>query len=1127
MLFTFLDYLKIRNKLIVFLIIPILTILYFSMSGIYSKYQEQQDASQLQDFITVSSQFQELIHILQRERDLAAGLSESVNEIEHQKLHQELHRKSHQQLQLTTEKLSLFLSKLNMNDPSEKYLGLISVFKRLQIKLKSLSDTSINIDRNFDVYSGVISLAIATSQQIQLLSNDIIFARKSDAYTSLLLLEELFAKERGLINAVFASSRLDADRIKKLSSYVSRQEQMIDHFNSIATNEQKLLFLEKMKHPAVTSVNKFRIAILHKASRNDQLNSLLNLIGYGGLIHDFKNYVFRGKQGYMVRFNRKYTEIINVIKKYQELPGISNKETHALNTIKQTFSKYKSMLVIANNLRKEGKTFTEIDTVVKIDDKPALDAIYFLHKSITGLNADTWWDKSSTQIKLIREVTDVVRFDMIEYYNQHLKATSNILFVYISLTLISLMFSFFLGYRIIRRIVGGVIHIESHMSRMSKDEKFDDLLAVDGNDEISKVAESFNNLISERSKYEAQLRLASMVFDKSSEAMFVTDANNQFITINPSFTKITGYSMEDIKGSTPALLQSGKHNNKFYKKLWSSLHDKGYWSGEIYNRRKNGEIYPEWLNINVIKDNEGNITRHIAMFSDISKRKKMEDEIYSSEQHLKLYRDQAPMATIEWNTDFQVLSWNKAAEKMFGYSVDEVRGLSFVDIMLPETAVVDVKQIWKDLMAQAGGELSINENLTKDGRIILCEWHNTALKDESGKVIGAASIVQDITERKQQEEQLRRSLKMDALGKLTGGIAHDYNNMLGVVLGYAELLDINLAEQPKLIGYVEQIQHAGKRGANLTSKLLSFSSNTSYELKELNINVLLQNEKLMLEKTLTARINLVLDLAEDLYSVMLDENEFEDVLLNMSINAMHAIEGNGRLTLKTRNMKIDEKDGYRLNLHQGDYIQLSITDTGIGMTKETKEKLFDPFYSTKGDKGTGLGLSQVYNFVKNSGGVIEVDSKIGKGSEFRIYFPKFVGMKQNKKQIKDNNDIDLSGTETVLIVDDEPALLSMCSEILEDKGYKVLCAESAKQGLEILELESVDLLLSDVIMPEMDGYTLATIVKKKFPNIKIQMVSGFTDNHHLKAINKSLHENLIFKPYQAQELLSKIRVLLG
>ena len=288
-------------------------------------------------------------------------------------------------------------------------------------------------------------------------------------------------------SAVFISSRLDADRIKKISSYVSEQEKMQEHFNNIATGEQKLLLLEKMKHPAVAGVEKLRIAVLHKASRNDQLNSLLSLIGYGGLIHDFKNYVFRGQQRYKDRFNRVYAEIAGIIKKYKELPSMSDKEIHALNTIQQTFRKYKSMLEVASNLRKKGKTFYEIDTVVKVDDEPALTAINFLHESITGLNTTLWWYKSSAQINMVSEVGDVVREDMVEYSRKYLKATTKTLFIYITLTLVSLMLSFFLGYLIMQRLVGGIVNIENHMSRMSASGEFDSLLTVTGQDEISKV----------------------------------------------------------------------------------------------------------------------------------------------------------------------------------------------------------------------------------------------------------------------------------------------------------------------------------------------------------------------------------------------------------------------------------------------------------------------------------------------------------------------------------------------------------------------------------------------------------------------------------------------------------------
>lgn len=516
-----------------------------------------------------------------------------------------------------------------------------------------------------------------------------------------------------------------------------------------------------------------------------------------------------------------------------------------------------------------------------------------------------------------------------------------------------------------------------------------------------------------------------------------------------------------------------------------------------------------------------------GIIKDISERKKMEDEIHSSEQHLKLYREQAPMATIEWNPDFQVVDWNKAAEAMFGYTVDEVKGRNFADIMLPDSAIVDVKQIWKDLMAKTGGTLSINENITKDGRTILCEWHNTPLKDETGKVIGAASIVQDITERIQQEEQLNRSQKMDAIGKLTGGIAHDYNNMLGVILGYSELLEENLHDNPELYKYIQEIHHAADRGSKLTAKLLSFTRKKSHDEESLIINRLLQYEKDMLEKTLTARIKLRYELDDELWPVLLDSSELEDVIINLSINAMHAIDGNGDLTIKTNNVALKEVEAQSLGLVAGEYVQISFTDTGRGMNESTRLKMFDPFYSTKGDKGTGLGLSQVYGFVQRSKGSISVTSQLGKGTELRLYIPRnnisTSSVQSENKELTD----DLNGTEVIMVVDDEEALRNLTSIVLTEHGYKVICANDGKQALEILEKKSVDLLLSDVIMPEMDGFQLAKVVNEKYPAIKIQLASGYTDNRESEYKKETWYNEILYKPIHGKTLLLRIRELLN
>lgn len=344
-------------------------------------------------------------------------------------------------------------------------------------------------------------------------------------------------------------------------------------------------------------------------------------------------------------------------------------------------------------------------------------------------------------------------------------------------------------------------------------------------------------------------------------------------------------------------------------------------------------------------------------------------------------------------------------------------------------------------------------------------------------------------------------------------------------MGYANLLEGSFTDQQKLAKYAHEIHHAGERGAKLTRKLLAFSRHIASDEELININVLLLDQQDMLEKALTARIKLVLELSEDLWSVWIDDADFEDAVLNLSINAMHAMEEGGQLIIRTSNEKINRADAYYLHLDEGDYAVLSIIDTGCGMDEKTKAKIFEPFYSTKGDKGTGLGLSQVYGFVERSGGAISVYSKPEEGTRFVLYFPRYHDNKESKKSENVKNVTNYSGKETILIVDDEPGLLFLASETLSNKGYKTFCAKDAKQALEILENESIDLLLSDIIMHGMDGYKLAAIVQDKYPAVKIQLTSGFDGDHRETILDHSLHQKLLNKPYSSQVLLQRIREL--
>ncbi len=413
-----------------------------------------------------------------------------------------------------------------------------------------------------------------------------------------------------------------------------------------------------------------------------------------------------------------------------------------------------------------------------------------------------------------------------------------------------------------------------------------------------------------------------------------------------------------------------------------------------------------------------------------------------------------------------------------------------------------------------------------DGRIKHVRARCQTFYNDRGKPVHTAGTVQDITEQTQLEETLRRTQKMDALGKLTGGIAHDYNNMLGVILGYTELLENELGNQPTLMTYAHRIQHAAERGTRLTKKLLAFSRQKAPDAELVSINTLLQEEQHMLEKTLTARIHLTLDLADNLWPVWLDNNDLEDSIINMCINAMHAMETEGELIFRTSNEKLNEINASMLNLETGDYVLLSITDTGTGMDEATRDNIFDPFYTTKGEQGTGLGLSQVYGFVARSNGAISVCSEPGRGSCFSLYFPRSRKTQTTTQVLASNNARHPGGNETLLVVDDEPALLELAQNLLTTQGYRVLTANNGTQALKILNKEAVDLVISDVIMPNMNGYQLAAEVQQRYPHIKLQMVSGFSDDHHTDIIDGTLHQNMLYKPYTSSALLACVRTLL-
>lgn len=486
------------------------------------------------------------------------------------------------------------------------------------------------------------------------------------------------------------------------------------------------------------------------------------------------------------------------------------------------------------------------------------------------------------------------------------------------------------------------------------------------------------------------------------------------------------------------------------------------------------------------------------------------------------------LGALDWSDIYYI---SPAFERIFGISAEELykQPRVWLELVHPDDREQVIADIPKSI-AEIGDIIEFKDYriIKQSGETCWIRARAYPIFNTDGKLIRVAGIAEDITAEIIMHEQLRRSQKMDALGKLTGGIAHDYNNILGVILGYSELLEDITEKDSRSIEFIQQIRHAGERGAKLAKKLLAFARQKPSDVDVMDINLALLEQQNMLEKTLTARIKLVLKLSDNLWLTEIDSGDFEDAILNMSINSMHAIPTNGQITIQTRNVHLNEMDARLLNISEGDYIEVNHIDTGKGMDDATKERIFEPFFSTKDDLGTGLGLSQVYGFVERSGGAIKIYSEEGRGSHFKIYLPRYHGEQEDGYKVKEKSSLHLKGTETILLVDDEAALIQLTFLMLKGQGYHVLCAENGKQALDILEQESIDLMISDVIMPEIDGYQLANIVKEKYPGIKIQLVSGYSDGRHVSMRrDDALSEQLIHKPYRAEVLLKRIRELLG
>jgi signal transduction histidine kinase/CheY-like chemotaxis protein len=425
----------------------------------------------------------------------------------------------------------------------------------------------------------------------------------------------------------------------------------------------------------------------------------------------------------------------------------------------------------------------------------------------------------------------------------------------------------------------------------------------------------------------------------------------------------------------------------------------------------------------------------------------------------------------------------------------------------------------------------------KDGTTFPVLIEDRFLRDAEGRIIGIRSTIQDITDRKRAEEevktleeQLRQSQKIEAIGQLAGGVAHDFNNLLTVIKGYSQLSLLDLKENTPLWENIQEIQKATQRATDLTRQLLAFSRRQILDPKVLDLNSLLRDTEKMLRRMIGEDIELITLFSEDLGRVKIDPGQLEQVIFNLAVNARDAMPSGGKLTIETANAELDEEYAHtHIGVIPDHYVRLSVSDTGVGMSREVQEKAFDPFFTTKDKgKGTGLGLSTAYGIVKQSKGNIWAYSEPGHGTTFKIYLPRIEGELDTLRG-RDDPDSFPKGNETVLLVEDEPPVRDLAIRLLKQQGYRVLEAANAEEALRVAQEndeEKIHLLLTDVVLPRMGGKDLADQVKVLRPDIKVLYTSGYTDDaivHH-GVLNPDTH--FLQKPFSLKTLSQKIREVL-
>jgi PAS domain S-box-containing protein len=633
-------------------------------------------------------------------------------------------------------------------------------------------------------------------------------------------------------------------------------------------------------------------------------------------------------------------------------------------------------------------------------------------------------------------------------------------------------------------------------------------------------------------RQEDRERLFSAAVESSDDAIVTKTLDGTITGWNPGAERLFGFTAEEAIGNTIGITVPDDRKAEVRRLLENIGRGELVRHYETERIRKDGRRIDVSLSVSPVKSSAGVIVGASKIARDITESKKIREALLDSERMARGIVDTALDAFVQMDRSGIIIDWNKQAEAVFGWSRDEAIGKLLSDLIVPERNRSRHREGLAHFLrsgesAILGKRLEI-EALRRDGDEIKVELSVTALFRRGGTVFNA--FIRDLTEKIAAEERHRQSQKMEAVGQLVGGIAHDFNNMLTVITGTIDLLAEGVAEKPELHSIAKLISEAADRGAELTGHLLAFARKQPLQPRETDINDLISAAQGLFRRSLGEQIEIEAILDANAWPALVDPTQLTTALLNLAINARDAMPSGGKLTLETKNVVLDESYvGANREVQLGNYVMIAVSDTGTGIAEAIRDRVFEPFFSTKEvGKGTGLGLSMVYGFVKQSNGHIKIYSEEGHGTTIRIYLPQS-GRQPQQVAAAPLGPAITGGSETVLIVEDDPMVRTYVTTRLKNLGYQTLEAADAAEAIAIADRGAkFDLLFTDVIMGgTMNGRQLADQLAKRRPGIKVLFTSGYTENaivHHGRLDPGVL---LLAKPYRNAELARMIRRALG